>query len=176
MQRDSRAQGLGRAGARWSDFTYRSWWSVRRRAWPSASLLSTRAPRTSGQGAPAEPGVVRVLRYFDLLVLAAALPVFLVAGLPLLGYAAAGLGWIVQRTVRGLVEQRVNASDDPRTVAGMMTVSLLGRAWLLALLVFGAGLIEREAGLAGAVLVIVLFTAFFSTQFALRPYDRAAPR
>lgn len=129
----------------------------------------------SSVAAPSEPTVVRLLRHFDLIILALALPVFLVAGLPLLGYAAAAVGWVAQRTIRGMLEQRMRHSKDPRAVAGMMTGSMVGRAWLLALSVFGAGLVEREAGLAGAVLVIVLFTAFFSTQFALRPYDRPAP-
>lgn len=129
----------------------------------------------SSVAARSEPTVVRFLRHFDLVILALALPVFLIAGLPLLGYAAAAVGWVAQRTIRGALEQRMRRSNDPRAVAGVMTGSMVGRAWLLALSVFGAGLVEREAGLAGAVLVIVLFTAFFSTQFALRPYDRSAP-
>jgi hypothetical protein len=126
----------------------------------------------SSVAARSEPTVVRFLRHFDLAILALALPVFLVAELPLLGYAAAAVGWLAQRTIRGALEGRMRRSNDPRAVAGVMTGSMVGRAWLLALSVFGAGLVEREAGLAGAVLVIILFTAFFSTQFALRPYDR----
>jgi hypothetical protein len=42
--------------------------------------------------------------------------------------------------------------------------------------VFAAGLVEREAGLAAAVLVILLFTALFSTELALRPYAKGAGR
>jgi hypothetical protein len=118
-----------------------------------------------------EPAVVRFLRYFDLFLLAAALPVFVAAELPLLGYAAAAVGWLAQRAVRTALTRRAESAKDPRAVAGLMTGSMIGRAWLMALLVFGAGMIEREAGLAGAVLVVVLFTGFFSTQFALRPYD-----
>jgi len=118
-----------------------------------------------------EPAVVRFLRYFDLFLLAAALPVFIAAELPLLGYAAAAIGWLAQRAVRAALTRRAESAKDPRVVAGLMTGSMIGRAWLMALLVFGAGMIEREAGLAGAVLVVILFTGFFSTQFALRPYD-----
>lgn len=130
----------------------------------------------SAVAARPEPTVVRVLRQFDLAILALALPVFLLAGFPLLGYAAAAVGWVAQRTIRGALEQRARSSNDPRAVAGLMTASMIGRAWLLALLVFSAGLVEREAGLAAAVLVILLFTAFFSTQFALRPLDRGSTR
>lgn len=123
----------------------------------------------------AEPAMVRLLRFLDLAVLAAALLVFLVADLPLLGWAAAAIGWTGQRAVRAVLERRVEGSSDPRAVAGVMTGSMIARAWLMALLVFGAGLVEREAGLAAAVLVIVLFTVFFSLQLALRPYHRGAP-
>jgi hypothetical protein len=119
--------------------------------------------------------VLRVVRNFDLAILAVALPVFLAADLPLLGYAAGGLGWLAQRGIRALLVRRARESDDLRTVAGLMTVSMIARAWLMALLVFGAGMVEREAGLAAAVLVIVLFTAFFSAGFAVRPFDRTAP-
>lgn len=121
-----------------------------------------------------EPGIVRFLRYFDLAVLALALLVFLVADLPLVGWAAAAVGWIAQRAVRAALEGRLAGSTDPRAVAGVMTGSMIARAWLMALLVFAAGMVNRQAGLAAAVLVIVLFTAFFSTQLALRPYDRGA--
>lgn len=118
--------------------------------------------------------MVRVVRHFDLVILVVALPVFLLADFPLLGYAAGGLGWLLQRGIRALFDRRARASDDPRTVAGLVTASMIARAWLMALLVFGAGMVEREAGLAGAILVIVLFTAFFSAGFAVRPFDRTA--
>lgn len=120
-----------------------------------------------------QPWVVRLLRQFDLALLALALFVFLLADLPLLGWAAAAVAWICQRTVRHALEQRAAASDDPRSVAGITAASMIARAWLMALAIFGIGMTDREAGLAAAVLAIVLFTAFFSTQMALRPYDRA---
>ncbi|MCW2959367.1 MAG: hypothetical protein JWP18_2170, partial [Solirubrobacterales bacterium] len=40
------------------------------------------------------------LRYLDLVILALALPVFLLADFPMLGYAAAAAAWIVQRLVQ----------------------------------------------------------------------------
>ena len=118
------------------------------------------------------PGVVRFLRYFDIAVLVAALPVFLLTELPLLGWIAAAVGWVCQRAVRHALDRRAAASDDPRTVAGIVVGSMVARAWLMALAIFAAGLTDREAGLSAAVLVIVLFSAFFSTQFALRPFDQ----
>lgn len=120
------------------------------------------------------PWIIRLLRYFDIALLALALPVFLVAGLPLLGWVAAAVGWVAQRAVRQALERRAASSGDPRTVAGITAGSMIARAWLLALAVFAVGMTEREAGLSAAVLVIVLFTAFFSTQIALRPFDRGS--
>ena len=119
--------------------------------------------------------VIRLPRHFDIALLALALPVFVVAELPLLGWAAAALGWVCQRAVRHALDRRAADADDPRTVAGLTAGSMIARAWLMALVIFAAGMTEREAGLAAAVLAILLFTAFFSTQMALRPFDRGGP-
>jgi hypothetical protein len=117
-------------------------------------------------------GPVWWLRYLDLFVLALALPLFLVTGLPLLGWGAAALGWIAQRLIRDALNKRAAASKDPRTVAGLLTASMIGRAWLIALTIFGAGLAERKAGLSAAVLIIVLFTLYFTVNMVLRPFER----
>lgn len=109
---------------------------------------------------------MRAMRWLDLVVLALALPVFLVAGLPLLGWGAAAVAWLAQRAIQEAVVHRARASDDPKTVAGLMTASMIGRSWLVALAVFGAGMIEREAGLTAAILSIVLFTLYFTTGMA----------
>jgi hypothetical protein len=116
--------------------------------------------------------VIRFLRHFDFALLALALPIFVAADLPLLGWAAAAVAWSCQRVVRAALERRAEASDDPRTVAGIAVGSMMARAWLMALTIVGVGIGDREAGLSAAILAIVLFTAFFSTQLALRPFDR----
>lgn len=114
---------------------------------------------------------MRAGRFLDLAVLMLALPIFLVAGLPVIGWAAAAGAWLVQRGLQVVVERRARASDDPRTVAGLVAGSMVTRAWLVALAVFGIGLVEREAGLSAAVLAIVLFTVYFSAALAARPFD-----
>jgi len=95
---------------------------------------------------------MRVLRYLDLVLLVAVLPVFVFAHLPLLGWAAATVAWCAQRAIDFYAKRKAAASNDPRTVAGLLTGSLIGRGWLLALSIFGVGLAERKAGLAAAVL------------------------
>ena len=40
-----------------------------------------------------------VVKYLDLVILAIALPIFVIAGWPLFGYAAAAFAWLVQRVI-----------------------------------------------------------------------------
>jgi hypothetical protein len=114
---------------------------------------------------------MRVMRYLDLVVLALALPLFLAAGLPLLGWAGAAIGWTIQRLVQYGIEKRARASDDPRTVAGLLTGSMIARGWLVAGSIFIVGLSEREAGLSAAILAITLFTFYFTSQMLTRPFE-----
>ena len=117
-----------------------------------------------------------VLRYLDLVLLVVALPVFLLAGLPLLGYLAAAVAWVVQRAIQAQTDRRARESDDPRKVAGLLAGSMIARGWLMALAVFGVGMAaDREDGLAAAVLCIALFTAYFSATMLTRPFERQKP-
>jgi hypothetical protein len=114
---------------------------------------------------------VTAVRYLDLVLLALALPVFVVAGLPMLGYAAGAAAWLAQRALQVWLNRRAAASDDPRTVVGIAAGSMIGRGWLVALTIFAAGLSDEDAGLAAAVLVIVLFTAYFTVSMIMRPFQ-----
>jgi hypothetical protein len=112
------------------------------------------------------------VRYLDLVLLAVALPVFVAGGLPMLGYAAGAAAWLVQRGVQVALNRRAVAADDPRTVVGIAAGSMIGRGWLVALTIFAAGLKDEDAGLAAAVLVIVLFTAYFTVSMIMRPFQQ----
>ncbi|HEV7846319.1 MAG TPA: hypothetical protein VGO83_08700 [Thermoleophilaceae bacterium] len=114
---------------------------------------------------------LRVMRYLDLVVLALALPLFVAAGLPLLGWVGAAAGWTIQRLVQYGIESRARASDDPRTVAGLLTGSMISRGWIVAGSIFVVGLSEREAGLSAAILAITLFTFYFTSQLITRPFE-----
>jgi hypothetical protein len=126
----------------------------------------------------AAPGLgLTVLRYLDLIVLALALPFFLVLSLPLLGYAAIAAVWLIQRAVQHYANVKAEASDDPRTSVGVLAGSMLGRGWLTAGTILAVGLIGARAdGLAAAVLAISLFTIYFAAQMVVRPFDEAARR
>jgi hypothetical protein len=131
---------------------------------------------THALNASNDPFALRALKHLDLVVLALALPLFALADLPLLGWGTAAAAWIAQRVIADQANKRARASGDPRTVAGLLTGSMIGRGWLVALAIFGAGMVEREAGLTAAVLSIVLFTMWFTTQMATRPFDMGGKR
>ena len=116
------------------------------------------------------------VRYLDLVLLALALPLFVAGGLPMLGYAAGAAAWLVQRGVQLALNRKAAAADDPRTVVGIAAGSMIGRGWLVALTIFAAGLKDEDAGLAAAVLVILLFTAYFTVSMIMRPFETDTSR
>ena len=102
------------------------------------------------------------LRYPDLGLLALALPVFVLADLPLVGYAAAAAAWIAQHLVLAFAQGRATAAlrrGDRRIALATIGAATLGRVWLVTLTILAVGLAgEREDGLAAAVLCVLLVT------------------
>ena len=100
-------------------------------------------------------------KHVDLLVLAAAAVVFVLAGFPLLGYAAAAVAWLLQRGVQMLAQRRsdeaLKAGNRQRAM-GIIGATTLGRVWLMATIVLVVGIAENDAGLSSAVLLAALFT------------------
>jgi hypothetical protein len=106
-------------------------------------------------------------KYVDLLVLAAALAVFVVGGFPMLGFAAAAASWLVQRGIQMYTAQRAKAelaAGNRQKAMGMIAATTLGRVWLMATVALVTGLADKQAGLACAVLLAVLFTISFAAQ------------
>ena len=133
------------------------------------ALNTTRDDNEAGIG-------LTVLRYLDLLVLALALPLFLLTGLPMLGYSVAAATWLLQRAINEAATRKAKRSDDPRTVVGLLAGSMIGRGWLVAGSIFAVGLAgSREDGLAAALLSISLFTIYFAAQMVVRPFDMPRP-
>jgi hypothetical protein len=49
---------------------------------------------------------------------------------------------------------------------------MIARGWFVAIAIFLAGILDEDkAGLAAAVLVVALFTVYFTIQMILRPFD-----
>jgi hypothetical protein len=107
-------------------------------------------------------------KYVDLLVLIAALAVFLLGGLPMLGFAAGAAAWLAQRGIHMVAAKRAQAelaAGNRQKAMGIVAATTLGRVWLMATVVLVTGLVaEREAGLAAGILVAVLFTVSFAAQ------------
>ena len=108
------------------------------------------------------------LKYVDLLVLIAALAVFLVAGLPLLGFAAAAVAGLAQRGIGALAARRSQAelaAGNRQKAMGGVAATTLGRVWLMATVVLVAGLtLGDDVGLTSGVLLVILFTVSFAAQ------------
>jgi hypothetical protein len=106
-------------------------------------------------------------KYVDLLLLAVALAVFLLGGLPMLGYVVGAVAWLAQRAIQMVAGRRSQAelrAGNRQKAMGIVAATTLGRVWLMATAVLLVGLAEREAGLSAAVLVLVLFTVSFAAQ------------
>jgi len=106
-------------------------------------------------------------KYVDLIALVAALAIFLLGGFPLLGYAVAAAVWLAQRGLQTLANRRMKehlAAGNRQKAMGIVAGTTLGRVWLMATAVLLVGLVERESGLAAAVLLAALFTISFAAQ------------
>ncbi len=113
-------------------------------------------------------------KYLDLVVLALALAVFLLGGLPMLGFAAGAGVWLTQRGIQVLAERRANrelAAGNRQRAMATVAVSTLGRVGLMATVVLIAGIAEQEAGLSSAILVAVLFTVSLAAQGIAHLFD-----
>jgi hypothetical protein len=106
-------------------------------------------------------------KHVDLLALAAALAVFALGGLPLLGYAVGAGVWLAQRGIQALAALRAGedlAHGKRQRAMGTVAATSLGRVWLMATAVLLVGIAEREAGLSAALLLLALFTVSFAAQ------------
>jgi hypothetical protein len=145
--------------------------SERKKAGISVKGDSGGAEGSSRSGTGSQLTIPLWLKWLDLVVLVAGLPIFLAAGLPLAGYFVGGGAWVAQRIVQVAFSRRATASEDPRTIVGFTAASMILRGWLVALSIFLVGLGDNDAGLAAAIFVISLFTVYFAMQFALRPME-----
>jgi hypothetical protein len=131
--------------------------------------LSTLALEGSSPDSAGDPERLPfALRYGDLVLLGFALPAFLIAGLPMLGYAAASAAWLAARAIELAAARRsarALGGGDRRAAVGTLAAATLARVWLIALVVLLVGLADRDAGLAAAVLAAVVFTFHLGALF-----------
>ena len=117
-----------------------------------------------------------LVRWLDLVVLALALPIFLAVGVPIVGLAFVAGVWLALRLLPAWLRRRAAATEDPRRGTMVLAAGMMVRVWSLALTIFAAGAIDREAGLGAALLSIVLVTVNLLGLMLSGPFDRAGTR
>ena len=128
-----------------------------------AAVLSAHAIDPSSDA----PTAVRVLRNLDLAVLAIALPVFIAAGIPILGWITGAGLYVGQRLLRTFAERKAEQAEDPRTTVGLLAGSMIARGWIVAAVILVVGLTtDSETGLSSAVLFLATFTVALTMALA----------
>ncbi len=118
------------------------------------------------------------IAYLDLLILAIALPVFIVAGFDLAGYALAAVVWLAQRLVQVWAERKAKAdlaAGRRNHAMGAVAATSLGRPWAMSAIVLIACIVDREMGLYAAALLVLLFTVNIATRGLTHLLGKNAP-
>jgi hypothetical protein len=114
-----------------------------------------------------------VLSYLDVVVLVVAAPIMLLIGVPAVGYLVAMGAWIVLRAAGVAVDHAAGAATDPRREITLRLAFLMGRLFLLAIVVIvvrnGSG---RDDGLTALVVIVFAFTTQLILSFLTRPGAR----
>ena len=102
-------------------------------------------------------------------MLALALPLFLIAGLPPIGWAVVAVVWVVQRWIVATVKRRAIATGDRSAVMKAISLSMMVRLALVTSAVAVVGIVDRDAGLPAALLAAVLFSIALGIQVTSAP-------
>ena len=130
-------------------------------------------------GSAGSSRMASAVRYLDLVLLVVALPVFIAADLPMTGYLVVAGVWLAlygieigaNRAIAGAV-----ARKDRKAAMGWLGATGLARAWIVALAVLLVGLAAgKDAGLAAAVLSLILFTVHLGSRVLLRATEPQEP-
>ena len=92
------------------------------------------------------------------LVIALALPLFLVAGWPLSGWAVAAVLWVGTQAL-GLLLARVKPSADNVAASGALAFGMMARLLIVLVVLLALAASNRDAGLAAALTYGVAYTA-----------------
>ena len=119
---------------------------------------------------PSAPLVVRLLGYLDITFLVCTLPIFLGANLPLLGWAGGSGIYVLQRVISELRQSSANKLDDLTGFLGVMMGGVIARGFLVAIAIFGVGMIDGDAGAAAGILFLAAFTIHLTMSLIMKPY------
>ena len=115
------------------------------------------------------------VRYLDVFLVVLAAPFVILMGGPVLGYLVGGGAWIATR-VLGVVIERQARGHSAKAQVGLNFGVLMGRAWILGIVILVVGTAgEREDGLTAALVVLVAFTVYLATTLILPRPERNTP-
>ena len=126
---------------------------------------------------PSVPLAARLLQHLDIGLLIVALPIFIGAGLPILGWIGGSAAYVIQKLIGELLGRSAAQADDITGLLGVMVGGVIARGFFVALAIFGVGMIDGDAGASAGFLFLAAFTVYFTMALVLRPYkSQGRPR
>jgi hypothetical protein len=121
---------------------------------------------------------VVLLRYLDVCLVLATAPFVPIAGLPLFGYLLAAAAWILTRLGTTFMQERALRIGDHKLRAGVQVASMMGRIWIVALVILLARFAgSKDDGIMAAALLLAAFTVYLAMSFVTRDGPiQGAPR
>jgi len=117
-----------------------------------------------------------IARYLDVALIVLAAPFVILMGGPVLGYVVAGGTWIASRLLAAVIEGWARRNKSARAQVGIGFAVLMGRAWLMGIVILAVGLAgEREDGLMAALVALVAFSVYLATTLIIRPMEGNTP-
>ena len=121
--------------------------------------------RTTALGAP-RPVPGRLLPVAaGAVVIALALPIFIVAGWPVDGWVVAAVVWVGVQAL-GLLLSRVRPSPDNLAASSVLAFGMMGRLLAVLVVLVAVAASNRTVGLAAALLYGLAYTAELSVSIA----------
>jgi len=122
------------------------------------------------------PVAMRVLKNLDIVLLVCALPIFIGADLPILGWIGGSAAYVGQRVIGELLNKSASMAEDMSGVLGVMVGGTIARGFLVALTIFGVGMIDNDAGASAGFLFLAAFTVYFTMALVLRPHMKGGQK
>jgi hypothetical protein len=126
----------------------------------------------TAQQPPNAPLALRAMSYLDITLLVVALPIFIGAGLPMLGWIGGAGAYVAQRLISALLSRSASHSEDLPSYLGVMVGGVIARGFLVAIAIFGVGMIDGDAGAAAGILFLAAFTVHLTMTLVMSPYAK----
>jgi hypothetical protein len=117
------------------------------------------------------------LQYLDVALVVIAVAPVLLLGAPVLGYAAGGGGWILQRVIAGADQRWTRRVTEPVKQLGVTLFEGFARIWLLAgVIVIAAIAGGRRDGLTAALVIFGAYSVSLAIKVITGPPQGRAVR